>query len=123
MKKTVDNWELKKLFHFDEKAWKTFNDTDKPVIVKGLDGADISIEPGHTVTINSDLYSIVLPNNSTFRYSDKKNIDQEDFWENFHLINGHLVRRLKDGHIIDGLTFLDYHYGCVSSPKSRSIQN
>lgn len=107
---TDDNWGLKKLFHFDDKHWKVTNDTNKVVTIKSRDGQDIPVKPGDTVHINADNYSIVLPNNNTIRYSDKINLKEEDFWENFNLIKDHLMRRLKDGHVIDGLDFLDYHY-------------
>jgi hypothetical protein len=117
---TVDNWGLKKLFHFDDKHWKVTNDTDKVVTIKSRDGQDIPVKPGDTVHINSDNYSIVLPNNNTVRFSDKQNLKEEDFWENFNVIIGHLMRRLKDGHVIDGLDFLDYHYKWTKN-KSRFL--
>jgi len=117
---TVDNWGLKKLFHFDDKHWKVTNDTDKVVIIKSRDGQDIPVNPSDTVHIGVDNYSIVLPNNNTIRYSDKQNLKAEDFWENFNVIIAHLMKRLKDGHVIDGLDFLDYHYKWTKN-KSRFL--
>jgi hypothetical protein len=114
---TVDNWRLKDLFHFDNKQWKVTNDTTEVVTIKSKDGQDIQINPGNTVQLNTDRYSLVLPNNSTVRFSDKKSLSEEDFWENFNTIIGHLMRRLRDGHVIDGLDFLDYHYKWTKNKK------
>lgn len=117
---TVDNWGLKNLFHFDDKYWNVTNDTDDIVILKSRDGQDIPTMPGETGHIIPDMYSIILPNNKTIRYSDKTSLKDEDFWENFNVIIGHLMRRLKDGHVIDGLDFLDYHYKWTKK-KSRFL--
>lgn len=117
---TVDNWGLKRLFHFDDKLWNVTNDTNEIVTVKTRTGQEIQIKPGETTHINPDNYSIILPNNKTVRYSDKKSLTEEDFWENFNVIIAHLVRRLKDGHVIDGLDFLDYHYKWTKD-KSRFL--
>lgn len=117
---TVDNWGLKKLFHFDDKHWNVNNDTSEIITVKSRTGQEIQIKPGETTHISPDNYSIILPNNKTIRYSDKKSLSEEDFWENFNVIIAHLVRRLKDGHVIDGLDFLDYHYKWTKD-KSRFL--
>lgn len=115
-----DNWGLKKLFHFDDKHWKVNNDTNEIVTIKTHAGQEMQINPGETAHINNDNYSIILPNNKTIRYSDKKSLTEEDFWENFNVIIAHLVRRLRDGHVIDGLDFLDYHYKWTKD-KSRFL--
>src|SRR5690606_28179257 len=117
---TVDNWGLKKLFHFDDKHWNINNDTTEIITVKTRTGQEVQIKPGETTHINPDRYSIVLPNNKTIRYSDKKSLTEEDFWENFNVIIEHLVKRLKEGHVIDGLDFLDYHYAWTKD-KSRFL--
>ena len=114
---TFDNWGLKKLFHFDDKHWKVTNDTTEIVTVKGRDGQELSIKPSETIHINSDNYSIILPNNKTIKYSDKTSSKEEDFWENFNVIIAHLMRRLKDGQVIDGLDFLEYHYKWTKEKK------
>jgi len=117
---TVDNWGLKKLFHFDDKHWNVTNDTTEIVTVLTRTGQEIQIKPGETTHISPDNYSIVLPNNKTIRYSDKKSLTEEDFWENFNVVIGHLMKRFKDGHVIDGLDFLDYHYKWTKN-KSRFL--
>jgi hypothetical protein len=114
---TIDNWKLKELFHFDDKPWKITNDTKEVVTIKSKDGQDIQINPGNLININPDRNSIILPNNKTVRYSDKKSLNEEDFWENLNTIIEHLMRRLKDGHVIDGLDFLDYHYKWTKNKK------
>lgn len=117
---TVDNWGLKKLFHFDDFNWRIFNDTNDSINIKTKDGTDITIKPGETTGFRPDGYSIILPNTNTVRYSDKANIKEENFWDDFNVIISHLMRRLKDGHVIDGLDFLDYHYKWTKK-KSRFL--
>lgn len=117
---TVDNWGLKNLFHFDDKHWKVTNDTNEVVTIKSRDGEDLTIKPGDTTSFMPDRYSLVLPNNKRIKYSDKTSLSSEDFWENFDVVIGHLMVRFKDGHVIDGLDFLDYHYKWTKK-KSRFL--
>lgn len=117
---TTDNWGLKKLFHFDDTHWNISNDTNEIVNFRIKDGRELPIKPGQTLNLKPDDYSIILPNSQVIRYSDKAGLKDDDFGENFNVIIGHLMRRLKDGHVIDGLDFLDYHYKWTKN-KSRFL--
>jgi hypothetical protein len=113
----VDNWGLKKLFHFDNEAWIVFNDTDSIVTIKSRDGQDIAISPNHKTITNPDKNSIILPNNRVVNFSDKSQLEETDFSENFNVVIAHLLTRLREGHVIDGLDFLDYHYKWTKEKK------
>ena len=113
----VDNWGLKKLFHFDNKAWIVFNDTNSIVTINGRDGQIIPINPDEKLITNPDKNSIVLPNNCIVKFSDKSQLTETAFSENFNLVIAHLLTRLREGHVIDGLDFLDYHYRWTKDKK------
>jgi len=113
----VDNWGIKKLFHFDNKPWILFNDTNSIVTINGRDGQIIQINPDEKLITNPDKNSIVLPNNCIVKFSDKSQLTETDFSENFYLVRAHLLTRLREGHVIDGLDFLDYHYRWTKDKK------
>ncbi|NOT74962.1 MAG: hypothetical protein HOP08_08530 [Cyclobacteriaceae bacterium] len=112
-----DNWGLKELFHFDEKHWIIYNDTNSLAKEKILDGRLLDIPVGGTYEIQPDSHSIVLPNRDKIKFSNRSLHEASDFWANFNVITSHLVRNLKDGLVIGGLDFLDYHYSWTKKKK------
>jgi hypothetical protein len=121
----TDNWGLKKLFHFDSNHWSILNDTTESITINSDRGQDIEVKPnllvhinpGTTGSIDWNNDSMILPNNCTIRYSNKKIIEEPDFNSTFHVIINQLVRRFKHGHVIGGLDFLDYHYNWTKDKK------
>lgn len=113
----ADNWGLKKLFHFDSEHWNIKNDTSDKIIIRSASGQEIEVGPGSILNSSQNSHSIILPNNCTINYSDKSIIKEPDFSDNFNVVIAHLMNRLQDGNVIDGIDFLDYHYKWTKDRK------
>ena len=115
--KTTDYWGLKNLFKFDESQCSVVNDTQEPITIKDREGRDHPLKPGERIVHAGGQRDFSIPSNDKINFSDKSVHEKADFGENFLSITNTLSRNLKDGQIIKGIEFLDFHYKWTKDRK------
>lgn len=119
----MDNWKLNKIFKFSSIITDFYNDTDNIVFITDNQGKKTEVKPNNIAHLGGNKLEndFVIPNLIVLQYSNRNIYKQPDLREKLYQIILKYTQSIDRGHIIEAISFLDYHYK-NSKDKKRFIR-